>query len=232
MFVAAAALLATLARGVPSTPLPAESYSIFESVNVPSGWFKQSAVPDDHLFTLRIGLARPRRSELEQHLYEISSPSHSRYRQFLTKAEADDLVRPTEESSASVFQWLTEHGISSSEVSTSSAGDWITIADVPVYLASELLGGAQYSIYTHSASGDSIVRTTAYSLPSHLHEAIDVVAPTTYFSRTRLERTLAAVPSEYDGSKSSEDLVGNTLSEAATNLSACDPTLVTSLCLR
>lgn len=40
-----------------------------------------------------------------------------------------------------------------------------------------------YQVWTHSASGDVLVRATSYSLPEHLHDHIEVVQPTTIFSR-------------------------------------------------
>lgn len=49
----------------------------------------------------------------------------------------------------------------------------------------------EYSIFTHSSTGESLVRTTAYSLPENLHGHIDVVQPTTHFSGTKaLKSTL------------------------------------------
>lgn len=39
------------------------------------------------------------------------------------------------------------------------------------------------------SEGDSIVRTTAYSLPEHLHEHIELVQPTTLFSTLRGMKT-------------------------------------------
>ena len=48
--------------------------------------------------------------------------------------------------------------------------------------------GAKYHVFHNSASGQRVVRTLAYSLPRELHQHIDVVAPTTYFSTLRSMR--------------------------------------------
>ena len=47
----------------------------------------------------------------------------------------------------------------------------------------------KYLVYKHEASGDYLVRTTAYSLPEHLHGHVDVVQPTTMFGRFRPDRS-------------------------------------------
>lgn len=42
----------------------------------------------------------------------------------------------------------------------------------------------KYHIWEHS-SGDTLVRTTSYSLPEHLYDHIELIQPTTLFSRFR-----------------------------------------------
>ena len=49
--------------------------------------------------------------------------------------------------------------------------------------------GQEYHVWIHDASGDAVVRTTAYSLPEHLHDHIELVQPTTMFSRTKALKT-------------------------------------------
>ena len=44
---------------------------------------------------------------------------------------------------------------------------------------------AEYRVYKHIDTGETIVRTTSYSLPSVLHGHISVIAPTTYFGTMR-----------------------------------------------
>ena len=52
-----------------------------------------------------------------------------------------------------------------------------------------LTKGQEYYVWIHDTSGDAVVRTTAYSLPEHLHDHIELVQPTTMFSRTRALKT-------------------------------------------
>ncbi len=46
----------------------------------------------------------------------------------------------------------------------------------------------EYHVWAHS-DGDTIIRTTTYSLPEHLHEHIELVQPTTLFANLRAMRT-------------------------------------------
>jgi tripeptidyl-peptidase-1 len=42
-----------------------------------------------------------------------------------------------------------------------------------------------YHVWKHIESGESIVRTTIYSLPGNLHDHIDVIQPTTSFAHLK-----------------------------------------------
>ena len=49
----------------------------------------------------------------------------------------------------------------------------------------EAMLDAKYGVYKHLTTGETIVRTISYSLPSVLHEHVSVIAPTTYFGTVR-----------------------------------------------
>ena len=128
-----------------------------------------------------------------------SDPFHDRYGEHLTKEEVEALVAPHDESVHLVNEWLASHGLYEDSFSRSPARDWVVVK-VPVSLAEEMLKTVsmklsktrmtrsnafpqEYHVWTHDASGDVIVRTTAYSLPEHLHDHVELVQPTTMFSR-------------------------------------------------
>ena len=46
-----------------------------------------------------------------------------------------------------------------------------------------------FHTWQHTESGAYTIRTTSYSLPKHVHEHIELVYPTTYFSDTRAMRS-------------------------------------------
>ena len=66
----------------------------------------------------------------------------------------------------------------------SHGGSWLTVTDVPVSQANQLLG-ASYRLYRNTETNDTTVRTVGYALPTVLHTCIRTVAPTTYFPSTR-----------------------------------------------
>ncbi|KAJ4479142.1 subtilisin-like protein [Lentinula aciculospora] len=154
-----------------------------ERVFPPRDWEIHSIAPSNHRIELKIGLPQPNFEILEKHLYEVSDPSHSRYGQHLSKEEVEALVAPHPESLELVTDWLASHGFGEQDMTRSPAQDWITVT-VPVRLAEEMLDTTYY-VWKHTASGESIVRTTSYSLPIHLHEHVDVIQPTTTFARLK-----------------------------------------------
>ncbi|KAM5534444.1 hypothetical protein V8D89_011911 [Ganoderma adspersum] len=181
--LALALALAAGASAVPSTT----AHKVKESVVSPRGWVKRAPAPADHIIDLRIALPQPNFDELERHLYEVSDPFHDRYGQHLSKEEVEDLVAPEAESVHLVNEWLASHGVSEDGLSRSPAKDWVHIK-IPVALAEEMLK-TKYHVWTHDATGTSIVRTTSYSLPEHLHDHVELIQPTTMFSHTKSLKT-------------------------------------------
>ncbi|TDL29664.1 tripeptidyl peptidase A [Rickenella mellea] len=158
-----------------------------ESVLPPPGWVRSRDAPLDHILELRIGLPQLNFHILEQHLYEISDPEHERYGMHLSKEEVEELVAPSEESINVVDKWLASHGLTQHDVSRSPAKDWV-IVKVPVGVAGEMLG-TSFGLWTHKASGQTAVRTLKYSLPVDVHGHVELVQPTTMFSRTTGQKT-------------------------------------------
>ncbi|KAG1893463.1 peptidase S8/S53 domain-containing protein [Suillus fuscotomentosus] len=175
VFPFAAALASTV-------PFKGCQQKVKESIHgPPRGWYKHAPAPKHHILELKIALSQHRFPELEQHLWEISDPSHARYGAYLSKQETETLMAPHPETLAVVSEWFTLHGLAEEEVIHSSARDWVTIR-VPVGLAEEMLD-TTYHVYKHAETGESIVRTTSYSLPDILHHHVDLIQPTTMFAR-------------------------------------------------
>ncbi|KAI0737695.1 tripeptidyl peptidase A [Daedaleopsis nitida] len=173
-------VLAAVAGALPSRDC---AHKVKESVPPPRGWTKSTPAPADHVVELRIALPQSNFEQLEKQLYEVSDPFHERYGDHLSKEEVEALVAPHDESVHLVNEWLASHGLYEEHLARSPARDWV-IVKVPVSLAEEMLK-TEYHVWTHDSSGDAVVRTTAYSLPEHLHEHIELVQPTTMFSRIR-----------------------------------------------
>ncbi|KAK0230450.1 tripeptidyl peptidase A [Armillaria fumosa] len=159
------------------------AYVVKERIVPPREWILDGLPLSNHIVELRVGLRQSDFDALERHLYEVSDPSHSRYGDYLSKGEVEDLVAPRPESLAAVDAWLLSYGLSENDYVHSPAKDWLTVK-IPVSLAEKMLD-TKYHVWRHVDSGEYIVRTTSYSLPSHLHDHIELIQPTTIFSRMK-----------------------------------------------
>ena len=106
------------------------------------------------------------------------------YGEHLSKEQVAELVAPHPDTLDLVGSWLAHHDVPSHTVSITLGGGWLKIKDVPLTKANTLLG-ASYQNYRHKETGETVIRTIAYSLPDVLHEHVKTVAPTTYFGSPR-----------------------------------------------
>ncbi|ORY57900.1 tripeptidyl-peptidase 1 precursor [Pseudomassariella vexata] len=170
------------AQAVIATPVRSRTaYQVKETHNVPRKWKRVERAPQDHVINLQIGVKQSNYAELERQLYEVSDPDHHRYGQHLSADAVTELVKPTEETWGLVHEWLEDHGIVPS--SYSSSKDWLMVA-LPVSAVESLLD-TEYHTYEHADDKTRVVRTSAWSLPAHLHAHIDTIQPTTSFFRAR-----------------------------------------------
>ncbi|KAG6910772.1 hypothetical protein DXG01_007659 [Tephrocybe rancida] len=200
-----------------------------ERVIPPRGWAQSGTPHADHKIVLRIGLPQPNFDVLETHLYEVSDPEHSKYGAHLSREEVDELIAPHPDSVSAVDDWLRSHDIHDNDVIRSSAGDWLTLT-LPVRLVEKMLD-TKYHVWKHE-DGDSVVRTTAYSLPETLHDHIDVIQPTTMFGQLRGMRSTIVWSDEAEASPLAKDLapIINTATGIAVDAS-CNTT-ITVKCLQ
>ena len=98
-----------------------------------------------------------------------------------------ELVRPYPDTLELITAWLIHHGVRPSSISTTHGGAWLTVIDVLVSQANQLLD-ASYQLYRNVETKQTIIRTVGYALPSVLHTHIRAVTPTTHFTSTRAPR--------------------------------------------
>jgi tripeptidyl-peptidase-1 len=110
---------------------------------------------------------------------------HERYGKHPTPAEVNRLIKPSKDVLDGVYDWLESYGVERAQLSYSSAKDWIK-TQLPVS-GIERLFYTQYFIYEH-ADGTQLVRVAAWSLPSHLHQHIEIVQPTNSVFRPKPHR--------------------------------------------
>ncbi|PCH39539.1 family S53 protease-like protein [Wolfiporia cocos MD-104 SS10] len=191
------AALCMLAQG---TPLSLNLQVHESRASVPKGFILQGPASSDMLLSLRIALAQNNVDGLIAALYEVSTPTSSLYGQHLSKAEVEQLISPTSETLDAVNDWLNAFDINSTVVSP--AGDWLAIS-VSVGVANELLD-TNFSVYTHQLSGQQIIRTLSYSIPTHLKGHVELVHPTITFSAAPFKSSLSATRVSLPDTLSSE----------------------------
>jgi hypothetical protein len=74
------------------------------------------------------------------------------------QSKGETLVRTHSDTLELVGAWLGHHDIQSSSVSTTHAGAWLTVTNVLVSQANQLLG-ASYQLYRNAKTNDTIIRT-------------------------------------------------------------------------
>ncbi|KIV83951.1 hypothetical protein PV11_05932 [Exophiala sideris] len=219
------AVLVTLQSVVASPVHPSRSdYAVKETNNVPPRWSLAGNPHPLHPIKLNIGLKHNNFALLEQHLHEVSSPSHHRYGQHLSQQEVHDLMSPSDETANVVQEWLLENGLDSSHCEFNAARDWITLT-LPVAKIESLLD-TKYSVYQHE-DGTKLVRTTHWALPRSLHDHITTIQPTTAFLRANPKgENVVTVPTDVDFSDVTSELNSSQLA------GVCNFAGMTTKCLR
>ncbi|KAF8272707.1 subtilisin-like protein [Lactarius quietus] len=147
---------------------------------VPPNWKLLGKPGPDATIDLYIALKSQNETALIDTLYQVSTPRHPKYRAHLSKEEVSDLVAPDPSTVAIVNSWLGKYGVSSSAVSMTHSGKWLTVNGVPVSQANALLD-ASYMLYRCSTTNTTALRTMSYAVPEELSEYVKTVAPTMSF---------------------------------------------------
>ncbi|KAI9462798.1 subtilisin-like protein [Lactarius psammicola] len=152
---------------------------------VPENWLSLGHPPAETTIDLHIALKSRNENALIDALYEVSSPGNPKYGAHLSKEQVAELVAPHTDTLELVNSWLEHNGVSSSMVSITHGGSWLTVSGVHVSKANNLLG-ASYQLYRHTAANTTVLRTISYGLPAELHGHVETVVPTTYFGSPRM----------------------------------------------
>ncbi|TFY50872.1 hypothetical protein EVJ58_g10852 [Rhodofomes roseus] len=140
----------------------------------PSGFTFTGAAAPNTVLTLRFALKQSNSSGIIDALYDVSTPSSDNYGMYLSKEAVQAYMAPTNKTSTAVNAWLSENDLQAT--SLSGAGDWLSV-QMLVSTANDLLG-ANFSVFTKSATGQQAIRTLNYSIPSDLTDHLDLVHPT------------------------------------------------------
>ncbi|EIN08102.1 subtilisin-like protein [Punctularia strigosozonata HHB-11173 SS5] len=159
---------------------------------VPEGFVKTGPASPDTQLNLRIALVQSDPEGLEKALMDVSTPSSELYGEHLSKEEVEKFVAPTQESVDAVNSFLKANGLTSKVISP--AGDWLSVS-MSVKQANALFD-ADFQTFTHSETGQSAIRTLAYSIPASLKGHLDLVHPTISFPNPFAGKVLASAPLE------------------------------------
>ncbi|KAF8266337.1 peptidase S8/S53 domain-containing protein [Lactarius quietus] len=154
--------------------------------SVPMNWESLGPPPVGTTINLHIFLKLHHENALIDALYEVSNPEHVKYGAHLTREQVAELLAPHPDTLELVSLWLEHRGVSSSIISTTQGGSWLTLTGVPVPQANDLLG-ASFQLYQHTETNDIVLRTVSYALPTVLHAHVDTVVPTTYFGTPHVQ---------------------------------------------
>ena len=151
---------------------------------IPVNWEGLGHPPAGTRITLHIALRPEWESALIDTVSEVSDPRHPRhvllttplltpysrlplcfrYGAYLCAEQVAELVRPYTETLELINTWLKYHGIRSPSISTSHDGGQLTITDMLVSQANQLLC-ASYQFYRNAKTNDTIICTIGYASP-------------------------------------------------------------------
>jgi tripeptidyl-peptidase I len=93
----------------------------------------------------------------------------------MTNLQVEVFVAPSSDTMTAVNEFLSANSLKASPVSP--AGDIVSFS-VPVAQANKIFN-ADFSVFTHQASGEKAIRTLSYSVPAALKNHIQFIHPTT-----------------------------------------------------
>ncbi len=208
----------------------------------PDDWTRLAQADPNHLFHLHIGVRQSNFAGLEKRLFEISDPLHHSYGAHLSAEQVNTFIAPLDETIAKLHSWLESHGIGQKQLQYSPARDWISIPNITVSVAESLLK-TNYHVYRRE--GQDVVRSQEWSLPSGLHDIIDLIYPTNSFfgirtrdaTKGKSSKSSTGTMSDYaeDIHNGFANLNGIDMANPPLNLTtaqACNITAITPLCLR
>ncbi|OTA70220.1 peptidase-like protein [Hypoxylon sp. EC38] len=173
LLCAAIALLQTVVEG--------KDVTVESLPKVPMGWRKVRNADPAQVIKLRIALEQPNLGQFEQTLYDISTPQHPLYGRHLSRDEVREMMKPKEESTSAVLEWLESFGIPSSDIEND--GEWINFRTT-VLRAANLLN-TEFQVYNHVGTEAQRIRTLHYSVPEEVRPHITMIQPTTRFGQMK-----------------------------------------------
>ncbi|KAB8338860.1 hypothetical protein FH972_021804 [Carpinus fangiana] len=142
--------------------------------SIDTEWTKLGPASSETTVNLQIALSQDPNgiALLEKRALDSATPGSAVYRQHLSVDEIRGLVTPA--SSQGVLSWIRDNGLNAVQ-----SHDWIDVPAAPVRILEDLLHTTFFE-FQHAHTGERTVRSEHYSIPPHLEDAIDLIAPTTF----------------------------------------------------
>ncbi|EAT82729.1 hypothetical protein HBI56_065640 [Parastagonospora nodorum] len=183
--------------------------------STPEGWKMQGLATNEQIVKLQIALQQGDVAGFEQHVIDISTPSHPSYgAHYGSHEEMKRMIQPSSETVASVSAWLKAAGINDAEIDS----DWVTFKTT-VGVANKMLDTKFAWYVSEEAKPRKVLRTLEYSVPDDVAEHINLIQPTTRFAAIRQNHEVA------------HEIVGLQFAALANNTVNCDAT-ITPQCLK
>lgn len=141
--------------------------------HLPAKW---ASMDSRAVLPVRVGLKQRNLERAHEYLDEVSNPA-SKYGKHWSVEEITKTFAPSDESSKAVLRWLSEHGF----VNIRTSGALHTLEFEASVAEIERLLKTEYHVYEHSESGKGHVACEEYSVPAHITEHINIIAPTLHF---------------------------------------------------
>jgi tripeptidyl-peptidase-1 len=175
-----------------------DHYEVVERLqSIPDGWEQGARPSPSMLMQFRLALRQERAAEFEQMAMNIASPGHVMYGKHMKRDEIKAFLRPSEAASDAVLSWLKTAGVSENLIEAD--GDWVKFI-TSVDRAERLLD-TEFHIYHSPINGMYKIRTLEYSVPSEIHQNIQLIQPTTRFGQVKPHRSLVYGQEDFEESR-------------------------------
>lgn len=139
------------------------------------GWEKLDRLSPTEDVLLTFALKQRNLESLERIFWEVSDPRSEEYGHHLSLANLTRLIEPSDETLSTVQSWLSQHGVTTGECSSTRTKDFMTCR-VSVGTAEALLNGALFYRFKHSKLAKPVIRSVElYSVPRSIASHVDFV---------------------------------------------------------
>jgi tripeptidyl-peptidase-1 len=143
---------------------------------------------------------------------EVSTPDHPRYGKHLKRDELKAMLKPRDESTAAVLDWLKSSGVAEEDIEEN--GEWINFV-APVSTAEKMMDTTFKTYQSLVRKEMKRIRTMHYSVPVELREHIDMIQPTTRFGQIKPEFS-QIIDKDYTSAQMATAAVNQTCNNAIT----------------